>query len=146
MSSCWRKILRTTFWLRRRPELYLSILQQPKALHGIAASPASYCHYNLTGTYSAWSLRLFANAATPSHPHQQTEKVIKSKKWRHTGILTTLLFNIYTSDCQSQSPKIKKYAYADDLAIMHTDGDWQAVEGVLSKIRRLWVYSSRCES
>jgi len=27
----------------------------------------------------------------------------------------------------------KKYAYADDLAIMHADGDWQAVEGALSK-------------
>jgi len=26
-----------------------------------------------------------------------------------------------------------KYAYADDLAIMHSDGDWQAVEGVQSK-------------
>jgi len=25
------------------------------------------------------------------------------------------------------------HAYADDLAIMHVDGDWQAVEGVLSK-------------
>jgi len=23
--------------------------------------------------------------------------------------------------------------YADDLAIMHADGDWQAVKGVLSK-------------
>jgi len=27
----------------------------------------------------------------------------------------------------------RKYAYADDLAIMHSDGDWQAVEGVLTK-------------
>jgi len=27
----------------------------------------------------------------------------------------------------------RKYAYADDLAIMHADGGWQAVEGVLSK-------------
>jgi len=27
----------------------------------------------------------------------------------------------------------RMYAYADDLAIMHADGDWQAVEGVLSK-------------
>jgi len=27
-----------------------------------------------------------------------------------------------------------KYAYADDLAIMHADGDWRAVEGVLSKV------------
>ena len=27
----------------------------------------------------------------------------------------------------------KQYAYADDLAILHADGDWQAVEGVLNK-------------
>jgi len=26
-----------------------------------------------------------------------------------------------------------KYGYADDPAIMHADGDWQAVEGVLTK-------------
>jgi len=27
----------------------------------------------------------------------------------------------------------RTYAYADDLATMHADGDWQAVEEVLSK-------------
>jgi len=27
----------------------------------------------------------------------------------------------------------RKYAYADDLVIMHADRDWQAVEEVLSK-------------
>jgi len=27
----------------------------------------------------------------------------------------------------------RMYAYADDLAIMHGDGDWQAVEGILNK-------------
>jgi len=27
----------------------------------------------------------------------------------------------------------RKHAYADDLAIMHADGDWKAMEGVLSK-------------
>jgi len=45
--------------------------------------------------------------------------------------LVPLLFNIYISDL----PAIvsKKYAYADDLAIMHTDEDCQAVEGVLTK-------------
>jgi len=30
----------------------------------------------------------------------------------------------------------RKYAYADDLAIMYADGDWQAVEGVLTKDMR----------
>jgi len=27
----------------------------------------------------------------------------------------------------------RKYAYADDLEIIHADGDWQAVEGALTK-------------
>jgi len=27
----------------------------------------------------------------------------------------------------------RKYAYADNLAIMHADGDWQAVERALNK-------------
>jgi len=37
----------------------------------------------------------------------------------------------YTSDLPATISK--KYAYADDLAIMHADGDWQEVEGALSK-------------
>ena len=43
----------------------------------------------------------------------------------------TLLFNIYISDLPTAVSR--KYAYADDLAIMHADGDWQVVEGVMSK-------------
>jgi len=46
-------------------------------------------------------------------------------------VLAPLLFNIYVSDLPTTVSK--KYAYADDLAIMHVDGDWQAVEGVLTK-------------
>jgi len=42
-----------------------------------------------------------------------------------------LLFNIYIYDLPTTISR--KYAYADDLAIIHADGDWQAVEGVLSK-------------
>jgi len=38
----------------------------------------------------------------------------------------------------------RKYAYADDLAIMHADGDWQVVEGVLSKnMATVGEYTSR---
>ena len=47
------------------------------------------------------------------------------------SVLAPLLFNIYTSDLPATI--FRKYAYADDLAIMHADGDWQAVEGALSK-------------
>jgi len=37
------------------------------------------------------------------------------------------LFNIYISDLPTTVSR--KYTYADDLAIMHADGDWQLVEG-----------------
>jgi len=45
--------------------------------------------------------------------------------------LAPLLFNIYISDLPTTISR--KYAYADDLATMHADGDWQAVEGTLTK-------------
>jgi len=38
----------------------------------------------------------------------------------------------YNSDLPTIVPR--KYAYADDLTIMHADGDWRAVKGVLSKV------------
>jgi len=47
------------------------------------------------------------------------------------SVLAPLLFNIYISDLPTTVSR--KYAYAHELAIMHADGDWQAVEGVLSK-------------
>jgi len=47
------------------------------------------------------------------------------------SVLAPLLCNIYTSDLPNAVSI--KYAYADDLAIMHADGDWLAVEGALSK-------------
>ena len=47
------------------------------------------------------------------------------------SVLTPLLFNIYISDLPATISK--KYAFADDLAIMHADGDWQELEGALSK-------------
>ena len=47
------------------------------------------------------------------------------------SVLAPLLFNIYTSDLPATISR--KYAYAEDLSIMHADGDWLAVEGALSK-------------
>jgi len=46
------------------------------------------------------------------------------------SVLAPLLFNIYISDLPTTVSR--KHAYADDLAIIHADGDWQAVEGVLT--------------
>jgi len=47
------------------------------------------------------------------------------------SVLAPLLFHTYISDLPTTVSR--KYAYADDLAIMHADGDWQEVEGVLTK-------------
>ena len=47
------------------------------------------------------------------------------------SVLAPLRFSIYTFDLPTTISR--KYAFADDLAIMHADGDWQAVEGALSK-------------
>jgi len=45
------------------------------------------------------------------------------------SVLVPLLFSIYISVLPTTVSR--KYAYADDLANMHADEDWQAVEGVL---------------
>ena len=47
------------------------------------------------------------------------------------SVLPPLLFNTCISDLPTTISR--KNAYADDLAIMHADTDWQAVEGVLAK-------------
>ena len=47
------------------------------------------------------------------------------------SVLAPLLFNIYTSDLPATISRM--YAYADDQAIMHADGDCLAVEGALRK-------------
>jgi len=47
------------------------------------------------------------------------------------SVLAPLIFNIYIPNLPTTISR--KYAYADDLAIMHADGDWQALEGALSK-------------
>ena len=47
------------------------------------------------------------------------------------SVLAPLLFNIYTHDLPSTISR--KYAYADDLALLHSSGDWKDLEGVLSQ-------------
>jgi len=49
----------------------------------------------------------------------------------HGAVLAPLLFNIYISDLTTTVSR--NYAYADDLSNMNADGDWQVMEGVLSK-------------
>ena len=45
--------------------------------------------------------------------------------------MAPLLFNIYTYDLPSMISR--KFAYADDLALLHSSGNWKDLEGTLSQ-------------
>jgi len=69
---------------------------------------------------------------TPTTENGKRRKLQRFKNGVPKGsILSPLLFNLYISDLLNTVST--KYAYADDLAIMHADGDWQVEEGVLMK-------------
>ena len=60
------------------------------------------------------------------------------------SVLAPPLFNIYISDPLTTVSRM--YAYANDLATIHVDGNWQAVEGVLSKdISTVGEYLQTCK-
>ena len=46
-------------------------------------------------------------------------------------VLVPLLFNIYTYDLPSMISR--KFAYADDLALLYSSGNWKDLEGTLSQ-------------
>ena len=43
------------------------------------------------------------------------------------SVLAPILFNIYTYDLPSKISR--KFAYADDLALLHSSGNWKDLEG-----------------
>ena len=47
------------------------------------------------------------------------------------SVLAPLLFNIYTYDLSSMISR--KFAYDDDLALLHSSGNWKDLEGTLSQ-------------
>ena len=47
------------------------------------------------------------------------------------SVLAPLLFNIYTYDLPFMISR--KFAYADDLALLHSSGNWKNLEGTLSQ-------------
>ena len=47
------------------------------------------------------------------------------------SVLAFLLFNIYTYDLPSMISK--KFVYVDDLALLHSSGNWKDLEGTLSQ-------------
>ena len=54
------------------------------------------------------------------------------------SVLAPLLFNIYTYDLHSMISI--KFAYADDLALLHSSGNWKDLEGTLSQ--DMWTLSA----
>ena len=55
------------------------------------------------------------------------------------SVLAFLLFNIYTYDLPSMI--YRKFAYANDLALLHSSGNWKDLEGTLSQdMSRLSAY------
>ena len=117
--------LRIAFQLKSL-ELCLLTSQQPTTLYGIPASSANCCDFHMM-------MEMVGN-----HSFTLTTGNSKRSRLRHLknsvpqgSVLAPLLSNIYISDLPTTVSR--KYAYVDDLAIMHADGDWQAVEGVLSK-------------
>ena len=47
------------------------------------------------------------------------------------SVLAPLLFNIYTYNLPSMISR--KFGYADDLALLHSSGNWKDLEGTLSQ-------------
>ena len=47
------------------------------------------------------------------------------------SVLAAILFNIYTYDLPSMI--FRKFAYADDLALLHSSGNWKDLEETLSQ-------------
>ena len=47
------------------------------------------------------------------------------------SVLAHLLFNIYTYDLPSMI--FRKFAYADDLVLLYSSGNWKELEGTLSQ-------------
>ena len=118
--------IRIAFRLRRRHELCLSISQQPTTLYGIVASPASCYNCYLIDTWSTWSWRWLAIAASPL----RNGKRIRLRRLKN-GVpqrffLAPLLFNmhlyLWPAKCRLQKVSMHRYWRC-----------WQTVKGVLSR-------------
>ena len=105
----------------------LSISQQPATLRGTAASPTNYCDCYLQthGHGDCWKSQLHL---TSGNSKRSRLRRLSRRNLPQGSVLAPLLFYIHMPTAVS-----RKYTYAYDLAIVHTDGDWQAVEGLLSK-------------
>jgi len=79
------------------------------------------------GHGAAWQMQLH-----PYYRQRKTEKVT-TPQGRRTTIIRPSAPSLQHLHLWPAITVSRKYACADDLAIIHADGNWLAVEGVLSK-------------
>ena len=120
-----------SFKAKKMPELCLSTSQQPTTLYGTAASPASWCSCCSIDMVHMIMEMVSNRSFTLTTGNSRRSRLRRLKDGVPQGSVLAPLLIIYVSDLPTTVSR--KYAYADDLAIMHADGDWQAVEGVLTK-------------
>ena len=69
---------------------------------------------------------------TPSTGDSKQSRLRRLKNGVSQGsVLAPLLFNIYMYDLSSMISR--KFAYADDLALLHSSGNWKDLEGTFSQ-------------
>ena len=102
----------------------MSTSQQPTTLYGTAASPANCCDCCLTDTVHMIMEMVSNRSFTLTTGNGQRSRLRHLKNGVPQGSVLALLLNIYPSDLPATISR--KYAYADDLAVTHADGDWLA--------------------
>jgi len=110
------------FQLRRRPQLCLSIAQQPTTRYGIAASPAKLLRLLPDRHMVCMIMEMVGNSnftLTIGNGKRNRLRGLKNGLPQES-VLAPLLFNIYNSYLPTTVSR--KYAYADDLAIMYANG------------------------
>ena len=72
---------------------------------------------------------------TGDRKQRQESKIPEERRLKNGvpqgSVLDPLLFDIYTYDLPSMISR--KFAYADDLALLHSSGNWKDLEGTLSQ-------------
>ena len=121
-----------SFSTKKKARVCLSNSQQPVTLYGIAASPASYCDCN----WQAHGPHDLGDGGNRSFILTTGDNKQSGLRGLMDAVPQKSVLHPFSStfpDLCLPTAASRKYAYADDTAIMHADGDWQAVAGLLSK-------------
>ena len=80
---------------------------------------------------------------TEFHPDSKQSRLRRLKNGVPQGSVLALLFNIYMYDLPFMISR--KFAYADDLALLHSSGNWKDLKGTLSQdMSTLSAYLHTC--